>query len=39
MMRDSIYINGQMPSPERQKELLTKIADQIDCDTAYVERE
>ncbi len=29
MMRDSIYIDGQMPSPERQKELLTKIADQI----------
>ena len=28
-MRDSIYIDGQMPSPERQKELLTKIADQI----------
>jgi hypothetical protein len=29
MMRDSIYIDGQMPSPERQKELLAKIADQI----------
>ena len=28
-MRDSIYIDGQMPSPERQKELLAKIADQI----------
>lgn len=28
-MRDSIYIDGQMPSPERQKELLVKIADQI----------
>jgi len=28
-LRDSIYIDGQMPSPERQKELLTKIADQI----------
>ncbi|MBI4726605.1 hypothetical protein HY768_05195 [candidate division TA06 bacterium] len=26
---DSIYIDGQMPSPERQKELLAKIADQI----------
>lgn len=29
VMRDSIYIDGQMPSPERQKELLTKIAGQI----------
>jgi hypothetical protein len=28
-MRDSIYIDGQMPSPERQKELLAKIAGQI----------
>ena len=28
-MRDSIYIDCQMPSPERQKELLAKIADQI----------
>ena len=28
-MRDSIYIDGQMPSPERQKELLEKIANQI----------
>jgi hypothetical protein len=28
-LRDSIYIDGQMPSPERQKELLAKIADQI----------
>jgi hypothetical protein len=28
-MPDSIYIDGQMPSPERQKELLEKIADQI----------
>ena len=28
-MPDSIYIDGQMPSPERQAELLTKIADQI----------
>ncbi len=28
-MRESIYIDGQMPSPERQKELLEKIADQI----------
>lgn len=29
IMRDSIYIDGQMPSPERQKELLAKIAGQI----------
>lgn len=28
-MRDSIYIDGQMPSPQRQKELLEKIANQI----------
>ncbi len=28
-MRDSIYIDGQMPPPERQKELLEKIANQI----------
>jgi len=28
-LRDSIYIDCQMPSPERQKELLAKIADQI----------
>jgi hypothetical protein len=28
-MRDSIYLDGQMPSPERQKELLEKIANQI----------
>lgn len=28
-MRDSVYIDGQMPSPERQKELLEKIANQI----------
>jgi len=28
-MRNSIYIDGQMPSPERQKELLEKIAHQI----------
>ena len=28
-MRESIYIDGQIPSPERQKELLAKIADQI----------
>jgi hypothetical protein len=28
-LRESIYIDGQMPSPERQKELLEKIADQI----------
>jgi hypothetical protein len=28
-MNGSIYIDGQMPSPERQAELLTKIADQI----------
>ncbi|GEM_PF-493007 len=29
MTRDSVYIDGQMPSPERQKELLEKIANQI----------
>ncbi len=28
-MRDSVYLDGQMPSPERQKELLEKIAHQI----------
>lgn len=28
-MRDSVYIDGQMPSPERQAELLRKIANQI----------
>ncbi len=28
-MSDSIYIDGQMPSPERQAELLAKISDQI----------
>lgn len=28
-MRESVYIDGQMPSPERQKELLEKIANQI----------
>ena len=28
-MSDSIYIDGNMPSPERQAELLSKIADQI----------
>jgi hypothetical protein len=28
-MRDSVYIDAQMPSPERQKELLAKIADQV----------
>ena len=28
-MSDSIYIDGNTPSPERQAELLTKIADQV----------
>ena len=28
-MSDSIYIDGNMPSPERQAELLQKIADQV----------
>ena len=28
-MSDSIYIDGNMPSPERQAELLRKIADQV----------